>query len=294
MDDSSDEDLPPAIPPLSYLPYGENIDSIPIPATTSISTPTNPPSFTLANPPIPKTYPTIQAKSYAEFLRNTITKGKNLLHSRFSFGGASKRLSFTRDPDFYNILIHLLNSNLLSNPSIISISATCSGCNRFIKTYVDFQRHPRDISVLHHPTVPRHQLGEAFIQLALGANLDIPVMLSCLRSEYSGDYRDINMIISTLSNHGCPANLISDILRVFTAGAPATFQARSTQSNFYSFYNYGNHSSAQDFKPTLSSSIQKEIDRAYTVPLPSWLTPFIPNIHVSPLGLLEKAGKNHG
>jgi hypothetical protein len=235
--------------------------------------------------------PPAQTSSYAEFLRQTIEKGKLLLHNKSSFGGATKHLTFTRDPDFFNILIHVLNSQFLSKPSLASISATCLGCNQFIKTYIDFQQHPRDISVLHHPTVPRHQLGEAFIQLAFGANLEIPLMLSCLRGEYSGDYRDINKIISTLANHGCPAGLISDISRVFTVGAPATFQARSTKSNFYSFLNYGNHSSARDFKPTLSSSIQKEIDRAYTVPLPSWLAPFIPNIHISPLGLLEKAGK---
>jgi hypothetical protein len=249
---------------------------------------TRTPSLDTKNPP---TNPTVPPQTYAEFLKNTIRKGKFLLHSKSSFGGATCELTFTREPDFFNILIHILNSHFLPNQSLASISATCSGCNHFIRTYNDFQRHPRDISVLYHPTVPRHELGDAFLQLAFAANLDIPVMLSCLRGEYSGDYRDSAKIITILSNQGCPTNLLSDISRVLTKGAPATFKSHSTKENFYSYLAYGNHSSASDTKTTLTTSTNKEIDRAYAVPLPAWLTPFIPNIHVSPLGLLEKTGK---
>jgi hypothetical protein len=236
-------------------------------------------------------YPVTQPQSYAEFLKNTIRRGKYLLHSKSSFGGASSSLTFTRELDFFNILIHILNSNLLCPPSIRALSATCSGCAQFINTYFDYIQHPRDISVLYHPTVPRHQLTEAFIQLAFGANLDIPVMLSCLRGEYSGDYKNSSSIIDILVQHGCPQDLLSNLQRLLSMGAPATFKAFSTKNNFYAYLNYGNHSSAKDFKPTLTSSINKEIDRAYTIPLPSWFAPFIRNIHLSPLGLVEKEGK---
>jgi len=41
----------------------------------------------------------------------------------------------------------------------------------------------------------------------------------------------------------------------------------------------------------LEDAILKEINRAYAIPLPSWLAKFIPDIHLSPLGLLEKKGK---
>jgi len=41
----------------------------------------------------------------------------------------------------------------------------------------------------------------------------------------------------------------------------------------------------------LEDAILKEVDRAYAIPLPSWLAKFIPDLHLSPLGLLEKQGK---
>jgi hypothetical protein len=189
----------------------------------------------------PTNTPPVQAQTYADFLRNTIAKGKYMLHNKSFFGGATEKLTFTRETDFFNILIHLLNSQLLSTECTNSLALTCSGCHRFITTFLDYQRHPRDITVLHHPTVPRHQLVEAFTQLAFAANLDIPVLLSCLRGEYSGDYRDPYQVISILSKHGCPANLIADMQRVLTVGAPATFQASSTRSNFLEFLQYGNH-----------------------------------------------------
>jgi hypothetical protein len=248
------------------------------------------PRTSTVNTKVSPSKPIDHHQSYAEFLKSTVTRGKLLLHSS-AFGGATSTISFTRDPDFFNVLIHLLKSRVLSKKSIDNISQMCKGCDRFITTFFDYHQHPRDITPLFNSTTPRHQLDEAFLQLAFAASFDIPVMLSCLRGEYTADYRDSSTIIETLNRHGCPPTLINDLRRVYTIGAPASFRACSSRSNFEAFLKYGNHSSAQEAKPALVSSIQKEIDRAYAVPLPSWLAPFIPNIHLSPYGLLEIAGK---
>ena len=36
----------------------------------------------------------------------------------------------------------------------------------------------------------------------------------------------------------------------------------------------------------------KELKHSYSITLPAWITRFIPNIHVTPQGLLQKDGKN--
>ena len=92
--------------------------------------------------PAPTIAPTVAPAApatYAEFLKNTIRKGTYQLYNKSAFGGATTGLTFTREVDFFNILIHLLNSHFLSKPSKAAIAATSKGCHRFIQTYTDLQ-----------------------------------------------------------------------------------------------------------------------------------------------------------
>jgi len=116
-------------------------------------------------------------------------------------------------------------------------------------------------------------------------------MIACLRGEYTGEYKDPTAIIKTLRHHNCPSAVIDDVQRVLCIGAPASFNAVSSFENFKSYLDYGNHSSATSKPDIIEACITKEINLAYTIPLPSWLAVFVPNIHLSPLGLLERTGK---
>jgi hypothetical protein len=66
------------------------------------------------------------------------------------------------------------------------------------------------------------------VNLAIACDFYIPLIISCLRGEYTGDYRDPFAIVSILREHNCPEHILNDILRVFTVGAPAQFKFNSS------------------------------------------------------------------
>jgi len=265
--------------------------------------PQDPTTTTLVDLP-----PSVGPSTYADYLKSVIAKGKLALFNKSSFGRAYRIqardttgkhetgpcLSFTRYPTLHNIILHLYHNDFLQPTDWLNISLLNKGFLNLILTYKDFKYHPQDITVLTSTSISptlRYNLQHALLYLALECCLDVPLLLSCLRGEYTGEYRDPISIINTLLYHNCPIDIVNDVQRVFTIGAPASFSAESSADNFQSYLLYGNHLSATRNPEIVEKSIEKEINNAYGIPLPSWLAPFIPNIHLSPLGLLLREGK---
>jgi len=129
------------------------------------------------------------------------------------------------------------------------------------------------------------------VRSRIGLRFYFPLIISCLRGEYTGDYRNPLAIIATLRKHHCPNYIINDIHRVLTVGAPAQFKYKSTTTNLSPFIKYGNHSSVTNNTDIVKQAITKELDRSYAIALPAWTIPFIPHLHLSPLGIVIKEGK---
>ena len=58
------------------------------------------------------------------------------------------------------------------------------------------------------------------------------------------------------------------------------------------FFKYGNHSSIEKNLEQTMKTINKEERNQYLIPIPSWVSRFIKNLHLTPQGLLTKKGKN--
>jgi hypothetical protein len=127
--------------------------------------------------------------------------------------------------------------------------------------------------------------------MAIAADLCIPIIIGFLQGEYTGSYRNNEQIFTILKQHGCPALIYNDLVRVYTIGAPAKFLATSTVENFYQYLAYGNHQSAVNKPTAVTASTNKEVDRSHVIPLPPYIAPFVSNLHLSPLGLLERPEK---
>jgi hypothetical protein len=241
--------------------------------------------------PFPACTITKHPQSYAEYLQQAIYKGKLDLH-RFKsngFGRATTGLGFIRLPEFSNIIIILWKSGMLSTKDTLRTRLTAQSYNQLWKDYI--RSFTIDFGALRNPSIPRASLSHAFTALAIAADLCIPTMIGFLQGEYTGDYRDHRHLFSVLQEYNCPQPLLNDLCRVYSVGAPATFSAISTIDNFHTYLDYGNHLSANKKPSAVQSSISKEIDLSYVIPLPAYLASFIPNIHLSPLGLLERPGK---
>jgi hypothetical protein len=251
-----------------------NEDSVSAPVTTKQgNTKTNPP------------------QSYAEYLQQAMYKGKLDLHCRksTSFGRATPGLAFICLPDFHNIIIILWKSGLLPSEDMKNTTVLNRSFNQL---WTDYNlSYTINFANLRNPSIPRTSLSNAFTALAIAADLCIPSMIGFLQGEYTGEYRNREKIFSILRGHDCPSSLLNDLIRVYSVGAPAKFVAVSTRDNFQSFHAYGNHKSATSKPSELQSTIKTEVDLSYVIPLPSYLAPFIQNLHLSPLGLLAREGK---
>ena len=79
--------------------------------------------------------------------------------------------------------------------------------------------------------------------------------------------------------------------RILKVGAPIRLVEHSRPANHKVFLEAGNHGSARQKSEVLNKCFNHDKREQHTLSLPTWLTAFITNLHVSPLTVLTKNGK---
>ena len=73
----------------------------------------------------------------------------------------------------------------------------------------------------------------------------------------------------------CNPQVIKELGRLFSIGAPNKFNASSTHKKYLDYFRHGNHSSIlKDIDKTLKA-MNKEDRNQFLIPLPSWIARFI-------------------
>ncbi len=116
-------------------------------------------------------------------------------------------------------------------------------------------------------------------------------MIRYLGGQYTGDDRNVRTILENIRGI-VPDDTVAHVERILTTGAPAAFHGESSVQNFLDYWRYGNHVSVNSNKAKIEKVMNKEDKHRYLLPLPCWLARFIPNLHVSPQGLIVKVDKN--
>ena len=133
---------------------------------------------------------------------------------------------------------------------------------------------------------------QQFLAAALYYDLDIPVVIRFLKGNYTGEYRNTPGTIKALQDSNCDDIIIADVQRTLLTACPNKMTAESTHQNFLKFFRYGNHTSIQQSLDKVMKTLNKEDRNQYLLPFPNWIARFIPNLHLTPQGLLSKTGKN--
>ena len=132
---------------------------------------------------------------------------------------------------------------------------------------------------------------DGLLALAIDLNFNVPAMVAWLGGEYACEYRDAEAILRDVQPY-LPDDEYRDLQRVLLAGAPAWMCGEGTVANRQAYWAYGNHKSADDDPSATWKAINKDERASHLFCLPDWVAPLIPNLHVSPLGLLLKKGKS--
>jgi hypothetical protein len=125
-------------------------------------------------------------------------------------------------------------------------------------------------------------------------NFDTPTVVRFIGGQHTATHRDVPAILRELRRAKVDPLVLADLERIFTTGAPAYCNASSTESNFRSFFEYGNHKTITEDIPKTQKALVKDIRRGYVLIMDPWLAFFVPNLHRTPLGMvdLNKLHKN--
>ena len=141
-----------------------------------------------------------------------------------------------------------------------------------------------------NPNTTFHQ-RMAHLSSLLDCNFEVPTLIRHLGNVHTGDDRDMSGILSNLKNN-FPLKTYNKIQRILQICSPAYVHGYSSKENFWKDYKYGNYTSVMKDLNATKKVIAKELKHSYTITLLSWIAKFIPNLHLTPQGLVQKDGKN--
>jgi len=211
------------------------------------------------------------------------------------FGRPSRNHTFTSEATFEHVLIILFKARILSDPDVnvlITIHPLYTHLYHTIHRlrHIDF----RSLSTINtdyaqQSTIPlrRRQL---FLAAACHYDFHVPTLIQFLGQNYTNAHLDPHLIASKLKGIA-PPHVISYVFRALHTGAPNKMHGHSSARNFHDYRLYGNHASITSRPDLVQKALNKEERNNFIIPLPSWSSRFIPNLHLSPEGIIIKEGK---
>ena len=226
----------------------------------------------------------------------TYPSSVTLATTKGQFGGISPNHSFIKEPCFENIVILILKSAFLSHKDHVSLVQSSPAISTLWNHMVSLRNldfsplQEIDKDYINQSSVPSKKT-DMFLACALFYNLDLASVIRYTGGNYTAAHQDVDAITSQLTSAQCDPSLVAEIRRILTVGCPAYFNAESSNENFKLFFQHGNHSTIATNIAKVMKTINKETQHCYVIPFPRWLARLCPNIHLTPQGLLIKAGK---
>lgn len=123
-------------------------------------------------------------------------------------------------------------------------------------------------------------------------DLDVSMLMRYLGNNYTGAHRDVHGTIQKLQAYGIPADLIDKYRRVMLVGCPNHFVAETSRENALLYFRNRNRPTIAKKLQQVNKNMNKEDKNNFVIPLPHWLSRFIPNLFFTPQHMLEVKGKN--
>ena len=219
------------------------------------------------------------------------------IHKNSNFGKISKNHSFTTEASFEKILPAIYESNYMNKNDQENLNMTHPLFNHLHNMLswakkIDFSdiRNPIE-NYADQKEIDTNRVKK-FLAALIHYKFDVSTVIRYLGGNYTGEYRNVEQTIKILQESKCDDKLVAELKNLLTVGTPQKFVAHTSHKNFMDFFRYGNHSSIDKNLEKTMKTMNKEEKNQYLIPLPSWVTRFIPHIHITPQGLLMKKDKN--
>ena len=271
----------------------------PLPAKTLFTSPSPSPT---SLQPLPSSSPTTPQYSQARMLR--VNQKLQSFYGEYptrtklaltKFGRPSRNHTFTSEATFDHALVILLKSSILSDPDIRTLLSTHPLYEHLYHTIHRFRNVDfRSLSTINKKyatqTVIPLQRRQLFLAAACHYDFHVPTLIQFLGKNYTNSHLNPHLIAQKLRGIA-PPEVISYVHRALLTGAPNRMHGHSSAKKFHQYRLYGNHASITSRPDLVQKALNKEERNNFIIPLPSWLSRFVPNLHLSPEGIIIKEGK---
>ena len=131
----------------------------------------------------------------------------------------------------------------------------------------------------------------AYLSCLLACNFEVPTLIRHLGNAHTGNDRDTSTLLSNIKDR-VPVETYNEIYRILRFGSSVYVHGFSSKKIFCKYYKYGNHTSVTKNVNATKKVMAKELKHSYSIPLPVWIARFVPNIDLTPQGLVQKDGKS--
>jgi hypothetical protein len=118
-------------------------------------------------------------------------------------------------------------------------------------------------------------------------NFDTPLVMRYIGGQHIAAHRHVPAIMKELRRAGVDPAVFAGLERIYTVGSPALCNAATSEKNFRAFMAYGNHKTIAEDVPKTQQALVKDIRPGYLLIMDPWLTCFVPNLHRTPLGMVD-------
>jgi len=293
------------LPPISPLPPIHPKKLLPSLLSKPCSSPKNTPILS------PSTYPTTKkiisrhnSSQFQEARLLRVNQKLDLFYGEYpsrnflaltKFGRPSRVHTFVSEATFDHIVLFLFKSFLLSDPDLRALRGAHPLYLHLHQSILRFQHVDfRTLSHINknyaHQTEIPLQRRQLFLAAILHYDLHVPSLIHFLGHNYTNAHLHPFAIVAKLKNIA-PPPVIQYVLRALLVGAPSKFHGTSSAKNFWDYKRYKNHESITSRPDLVKKALNKEERNNFILPLPAWLARFVPNLHLSPEGIIIKEGK---
>ncbi|KAG7370070.1 hypothetical protein IV203_027816 [Nitzschia inconspicua] len=208
-------------------------------------------------------------------------------------GKLSSNLSFMAECHFRHVILALVGSAFVSHRDLQLLTTACPLVGVYVPLEMEFAHHNveyarRFVSYADYATettVNKQRVHSTTAGLFL-CGFSTPKLVRFLGGPHLGATRDVDKILQTLQPSVDP-EILQELHCVFVYGAPRHCQGSSTEDNFLAFLQYGNHASANPHPDKLRKVFVKDLRRGFAIAIDKRLLRFIPDLHVTPLGIVD-------
>ena len=212
------------------------------------------------------------------------------------FGQPNKPYLFLREPTFDNVVLPVLKSSycLCTDISVLRAIYPLYDhlCIYLLSSIsIDFTTLLHNDPEWESPQSIPFSKKMKLLACSLYFNFNIPQMIRYLGGQYTGDDQNVVQILQSIKGL-VPVDTFAHVERILTTGVPAVLHGYSSVKKFLEYWRCGNHILVNLNRAKIEKVMNKEDKHRYLLPLPCWLARFIPNLHISPQGLIIKLDKN--